>query len=173
ANDLMLTNYESIGYAGDPEQGFQGGLNIFDVSDPHDPKHIHFWATAGDGIHRFTFDGRYAYLSATAEDYIGHIVIILDLDDPRKPEEVGRWWMPGRWQAGGEATPITTLDQDAGENSHRFPWFLPEGRHYLYLARVHSTGASDEHEIRLAGARQFDCLLSRVGRKDTVARYRQ
>src|SRR5476649_1504738 len=28
--------------------------------------------------------------------------MILDLKDPTKPEEVGRWWMEGQWTAGGE-----------------------------------------------------------------------
>jgi Tol biopolymer transport system component len=37
--------------------------------------------------------------------------------------------------AGGSATQITTLDASAGETSHRWPWFLPDGRHFLFLAR--------------------------------------
>ena len=32
----------------------------------------------------------------------GKRTIVLDLKDPAKPEEVGRWWMPGQWTAGGE-----------------------------------------------------------------------
>ncbi|MDA2938425.1 hypothetical protein MYX75_09205, partial [Acidobacteria bacterium AH-259-A15] len=36
--------------------------------------------------------------------------------------------------AGGEATPVTTLDQSRQEISHRWPYFLPDGRHFLYLA---------------------------------------
>jgi dipeptidyl aminopeptidase/acylaminoacyl peptidase len=30
---------------------------------------------------------------------------------------------------------VTALDPSRSENSHRFPWFLPDGRHFLYLAR--------------------------------------
>jgi len=37
--------------------------------------------------------------------------------------------------AGGTAAPLTTLDEAAGETSHRFPWFLPDGRHYLFTVR--------------------------------------
>ena len=91
SNDIMLTNYESIDYMGEPEQGFRGGLNIFDASDPHNPRHIHFWETEGEGVHRFTFDGRYAYISPKMAGYIGHICMILDLTDPANPQEVGRW----------------------------------------------------------------------------------
>ena len=39
------------------------------------------------GVHRFTFDGRYAYISAELEGYIGTIVMILDLADPTHPRK--------------------------------------------------------------------------------------
>jgi hypothetical protein len=56
-------------------------------------------------VHRYDFDGRYAYISPTAEGYVGNFVMILDLQDPTNPTEVGRWWIPGQWQAGGEEYP--------------------------------------------------------------------
>jgi hypothetical protein len=37
--------------------------------------------------------------------------------------------------AGGQPTVITTVDASKKENSHRWPAFLPDGRHFLYLAR--------------------------------------
>jgi serine/threonine protein kinase len=37
--------------------------------------------------------------------------------------------------AGGEPSPVTTLDSSRQENTHRFPQFLPDGRHFLYFAR--------------------------------------
>ena len=37
--------------------------------------------------------------------------------------------------AGGEPKPVTTLDESRGETQHRWPSFLPDGRHFLYLAR--------------------------------------
>jgi serine/threonine protein kinase/Tol biopolymer transport system component len=37
--------------------------------------------------------------------------------------------------AGGKATPLTTLDTSQAETSHRYPWFLPDGHHFLYTAR--------------------------------------
>ena len=88
---------------------FQGGLGIYDVSNPEKPRHITNWRTTDKpgpnyarGVHRFDFDGRYAYISPTCDGYLGNIVMILDLKDPARPEEVGRWWMPGQWTAGGE-----------------------------------------------------------------------
>jgi Tol biopolymer transport system component len=37
--------------------------------------------------------------------------------------------------SGGIAAPVTKLDTSLGENTHRWPDFLPDGRHFLYLAR--------------------------------------
>jgi eukaryotic-like serine/threonine-protein kinase len=37
--------------------------------------------------------------------------------------------------AGGATTPATKLDESRSEASHRWPYFLPDGRHFLYLAR--------------------------------------
>ena len=53
-------------------------------------------------MHRFTFDGRYAYVSPEIDGYVGNMVVIIDFNDPARPQEVGRWWMPGQWTAGGE-----------------------------------------------------------------------
>jgi len=39
---------------------------------------------------------------AEMDGYVGNIMLILDLADPARPQEVGRWWMPGQWTAGGE-----------------------------------------------------------------------
>jgi eukaryotic-like serine/threonine-protein kinase len=36
---------------------------------------------------------------------------------------------------GGVPVPVTQLDSGLGENSHRFPVFLPDGKQFLYFAR--------------------------------------
>jgi len=36
--------------------------------------------------------------------------------------------------AGGAATQVTTVDRSKNQSTHRWPWFLPDGRHFLYLA---------------------------------------
>ncbi|MFQ5702304.1 MAG: protein kinase, partial [Acidobacteriota bacterium] len=41
--------------------------------------------------------------------------------------------------AGGESTPVTRLDESLQEETHRYPQFLPDGRHFLYLARSPGT----------------------------------
>jgi hypothetical protein len=98
SGDIMLINYER--YKG--KQQLQSGLKVFDISDRTKPREIHFYKTPGKGVHRFTFDGRYAYISPTVEGYNGNIAMMLDMKNPEKTEEVMRWWMAGQWTAGGE-----------------------------------------------------------------------
>jgi hypothetical protein len=100
--DLMVINRERNPYQLGAPDSFRGGLGIYDVSTPARPRLIVNWETPGMGVHRFDFDGRYAYISPTVEGYLGNIVMILDLADPVRPVEVGRWWKPGQWTAGGE-----------------------------------------------------------------------
>src|SRR5207249_409656 len=37
--------------------------------------------------------------------------------------------------AGGEPSPVTELEASRKETSHMYPSFLPDGRHFLYLAQ--------------------------------------
>ncbi len=62
--------------------------------------------------------------------------------------------------AGGTPEPLTTLDKDRFEIAHRWPYFLPDGRHFLFYV-VSTTnpptseysgiylGSVDSHETRL------------------------
>jgi hypothetical protein len=103
ANGLMLVNHERHGQSGDAE--FGGGLGIYDVSAPQRPRLIHKWRTGGAGVHRFDFDGRHGYFSSTADGFVGSFVMILDLKDPARPAEAGRWWVPGQHAAANEPYP--------------------------------------------------------------------
>jgi hypothetical protein len=98
-NGIMLVNRE-VFPIGRVDPNFRGGLEVFDVSKPAQPRRIGEWATCG--MHRFTFDGRYVYGSPELDGYLGNVVSIIDFQRPDRPEEVGRWWMPGQWTAGGE-----------------------------------------------------------------------
>ena len=46
--------------------------------------------------------------------------------------------------AGGPAEPVTKLDDGRAENSHRWPWFLPDGKHVLFMVRA---GKADESRV--------------------------
>ncbi len=102
SNGVMIVNHEKF-RDGAPE--FGGGLGIYDVSNPAAPRLISKWRTGGSGVHRFDYDGRYAYISPTADGFVGNIVKILDLADPAKPVEVGAWWIPGQNAGAGEDYP--------------------------------------------------------------------
>ncbi len=46
--------------------------------------------------------------------------------------------------AGGVAVPVTTIDGKAGETTHRWASFLPDGRHFVYMVGTHSAGTRSE-----------------------------
>jgi len=54
--------------------------------------------------------------------------------------------------AGGATTPVIELDIKRGESTYRWPSFLPDGKHFLYLARVGLGGfsAGENTAIRVA-----------------------
>jgi len=61
--------------------------------------------------------------------------------------------------AGGAVQPATTLDKDHGEISHSWPQFLPDGRHFLYLARNENSEKSRVFVEEL-GSRERRTLLA-------------
>jgi hypothetical protein len=111
AGDLMIVNVEqNMGPLGrkaenlSPERNSygEGGFKLYDVSDRSAPKLITHQRTFGRGVHRFDMDERYAYISTEMEGFVGNILVIYDIRNPARPEEVSRWWMPGQHVAGGE-----------------------------------------------------------------------
>ena len=80
----------------------EGGFKVWDIKDRKNPKLLTHVRTHGRGVHRFDMDANYAYISTEMEGFIGNILVIYDLADPKQPEEVSRWWMPGQHLAGGE-----------------------------------------------------------------------
>ena len=50
--------------------------------------------------------------------------------------------------SGGKAAPVTKLDASRGETAHRYPFFLPDGRHFLYLA-INLAGPRNDPANRL------------------------
>jgi hypothetical protein len=94
---------------GTDRQANYHGVKFYDVSDPASPKFLSYWeapASAADpksgiypdmgGTHHFNFDGRYLYLGTEYKGYIGKILVILDVADPKKPVEVSHWALPGQ-----------------------------------------------------------------------------
>lgn len=84
-------------------QDFAAGMRIYDISVPAEPRQIGYLPVQGCGLHRIWYDGgRYAYASALLDGFTDYILIVVDLNDPSHPVEVGRWWLPGMWAEGGE-----------------------------------------------------------------------
>src|SRR2546422_692268 len=79
-----------------------GGFRIYDVSDRTKPKLLAFQKTYGIGVHRFDMDQNYAYISTEMEGFIGNILVVYDIRNPARVEEISRWWLPGQHLAGGE-----------------------------------------------------------------------
>ena len=99
ADGLMLTGLARIPpqWGGDPGRPFEESAYVWDVRDPADPRRLSQIRLGGTGSHRnFWAGGRYAHLAANAEGYSGYLHVVVDLDDPERPREVGRWWLRGQ-----------------------------------------------------------------------------
>jgi len=101
--DLMVVNSEFERGPGQRGDYPDGGFRIYDIKDRTAPKLITFVKTHGKGVHRFDCDENYAYISTEMEGFVGNILVIYDIRNPSKPEEVSRWWMKGQNVAGGDA----------------------------------------------------------------------
>jgi hypothetical protein len=71
--------------------------------------------------------------------------------------------------AGGDPTPATSLDTSQYETSHRWPSFLPDGRHFLYFARGKTEhtgvylGSLDSKETRQLFASSVNAVYAPPG----------
>jgi serine/threonine protein kinase/Tol biopolymer transport system component len=68
---------------------------------------------------------------------------------------------------GGAPKPATTLKL-AHDYAHRFPWFLPDGRHFLFTGQVQANssdatlriGALDSQEVKTIGPASFNTMYA-------------
>src|SRR5205814_55869 len=65
--------------------------------------------------------------------------------------------------AGGEPQPVTTVDSTHGETAHRFPQFLPDGRHFLFTALPARNGRFDIYVGSLDSPRRRVLLSAESG----------
>jgi serine/threonine protein kinase/WD40 repeat protein len=71
------------------------------------------------------------------------------------------------------AEPVTTLENERmGETTHRYPSFLPDGRHFLYLRGSHSAASQDDVNAIWIGDIESD-ETSQLMRSGTQASYAQ
>ncbi len=77
------------------------GLAVYDISTPGSPRRIGFMPVAGGGIHRVWYTGgRWAYVSALIDGFTDYIFVTVDMADPTRPREAGRYWLPGMKSGG-------------------------------------------------------------------------
>lgn len=61
--------------------------------------------------------------------------------------------------SGGTPTEITKLDRSRVELSHRWPYFLPDGRHFFYLAANFLRGSLESNSVYVASLDSKDAQL--------------
>jgi eukaryotic-like serine/threonine-protein kinase len=69
--------------------------------------------------------------------------------------------------AGGTPEPVSKLDSERDENSHRWPSFLPDGKHFLYWARSSKGPHEDLIYIGELGSAKSKVLI----RSDSIGTY--
>ena len=84
-------------------RNWSAGIAVYDISKPAQPRQIGFMPIEGGGAHRIWYTGgRWAYVSALLDGFTDCILLIVDMQDPTRPQEVGRYWLPGMNAAAGE-----------------------------------------------------------------------
>jgi hypothetical protein len=108
--DTLLMAYQVNNYGLDP-----AGFQVYDISNPVEPREVTFFDLSGptsQGTHYISFmDGEYAHISTGGPGFESkhrhdhQFYMIVDMRNPSKPTEVGRWWMPGQRVGDAEALP--------------------------------------------------------------------
>jgi len=121
--DLLIVPYQTSRVGLKP-----AGVEFFDVSDPNHPKSVAFFDASGPhsrGVHHMWFvDGAYLHLASGAGDFKprnpkdDQFYRIIDVRQPTRPVEVGRWWLPGTRDGDSEPAPTRHTKIDAGFRAH-------------------------------------------------------
>jgi hypothetical protein len=79
------------------------GVAVYDISNREEPRQIGFMPVEGGGMHRIWYvGGRWAYVSALLDGFTDYIFMTVDMADPTRPKEAGRYWLPGMNTAASE-----------------------------------------------------------------------
>jgi hypothetical protein len=109
--NIMITGLErkAVDWGGDASKPYDEGVLIWDIADPVNPKQLGQYKTGGNGTHRnYYAGGKYMHLAAGMKGYRGNIYVIVDISDPAKPIEAGRWWVPGQKEGESQTAPVAT-----------------------------------------------------------------
>lgn len=111
AGNLMAVAYQT------QKPGLKpAGMELFDISVPEQPRSLSFFDASGPysrGVHQLWFtDGEYVHMAAGSGDFQPRNQLddqfyrIVDVRDPTRPKEVGRWWLPGTREGDSEPPPV-------------------------------------------------------------------
>jgi hypothetical protein len=106
SNSLEVTgNMMAVAYQTKKPGQRAAGFELFDISAPETPRSISYFDASGPysrGVHQLWFcDGETVHMAAGAPDFQPHNQLddqcyrIIDVRNPAKPVEAGRWWLPG------------------------------------------------------------------------------
>ncbi|MBV8792511.1 MAG: hypothetical protein JO205_06975 [Pseudolabrys sp.] len=139
ANGIMAVAYQTQKVGQQP-----AGMELFDVSVPENPKSIAFFDTSGAhsrGVHQLWFcDGDYVHMASGAPDFEpthpndDQFYRCIDVRNPSKPVEVGRWWLPGT-KRGDNVVPPPRHPLDKGYRAHNTNVYPQKGDR-LYLTYI-------------------------------------
>jgi hypothetical protein len=129
ANSLDLAGDLLVVAAQTSAPGLQpAGFELLDVARPQAPRPIAFFDASGPasrGVHALWFtDGEYVHLAGGAPDFEPshprdhQFYRIVDVRDPARPAEVGRWWLPGTRRGDPEPPPPRHREHDWGFRAH-------------------------------------------------------
>lgn len=139
--DTMIVAYQT------QQPGMKpAGFDIFDISKPEAPRLISHFDASGPhsrGVHAVWFvDGEYVHMASGAADFEpthpndDQFYRIVEVRDPSRPREVGRWWYPGT-RKGDSAPPPARLEArfDVGFRAHNTNVFpkRPERAYIGYI----------------------------------------
>jgi serine/threonine protein kinase len=132
-----------------------------------------FWSPDGQSIGFFAA-GKLRKIAATG----GPVSVLADAGNPRGGTWGGNDWIvytPDFQMAlskvnvqSGTATAATVLDKQK-HTTHRWPWFLPDGKHYLFLATSHLGGDLKQNGIFFASVDNTETRF--VVSTDSAAQY--
>jgi hypothetical protein len=139
--DLMAVAYQTRQPGQKP-----AGFELFDISRPEEPRSIAFFDCSGPwsrGVHQLWFvDGEFVHLSAGAPDFQPRNQLddqfyrIFDVRNPSRPQEVGRWWLPGTREGDAEPPPKRHAPgADSGFRAHNTNVY-PERPDRCYLGYI-------------------------------------
>jgi len=89
----------------------------------------------------------------------------------RKPQEEGLYQVSS---AGGPVSEVTHYNKERKEDSHRWPWMLPDGRHFLFYMSSTTLTATNSDQDPVAGLYFYDRKTGKQIRlmpSDSAAQY--